>query len=229
MGWTKGKPRKPAGIAAAVAQLRGAPDSGEDQGNGGGPGNPVDPATLDGRGGNVAAAPEKPAKDGKRPETRERPAVRRVKEADAELDASGIEKLLLAIHTGLGVVTSVPEFVLDPSEAAELSKASADVARHYKIPKFAQKTLDWTTLATVMASVYGTRIAAYRLRTADERAAARKTEADRRAAQNGGRPLQPAPKPPSPLNGGSPAPQPVKIEEADKTLDLRRFVPETTQ
>lgn len=124
------------------------------------------------------------------------------------------------------MLTSVPELALDPSEASSMAEAMADVARWYKIPKFAQKSIDHATLVSVLIGVYGFRVAAYRIRTADARATARKDFEARRAAQaNGGRPPAP-PARPSPLNGGTPPQPAVRIEDVDKTLDLRRIIPE---
>ena len=103
--------------------------------------------------------------------------------------------MLLAVHNGLAAVTGAPEFAIDQEEAEGLAKAAANVARHYNTPKMAQKTIDWLTLGSTLGAVYGTRIAAYRLRTADQRREAREREALRR---RGGV------KPPGPPTNGVP-------------------------
>lgn len=104
--------------------------------------------------------------------------------------------MLLAVHNGLAAVTGAPEFAIDQEEAEGLAKAAANVARHYNTPKMAQKTIDWLTLGSTLGAVYGTRIAAYRLRTADARREAREREAQRR---RGGV------KPPGPSQPAAPA------------------------
>ena len=112
---------------------------------------------------------------------------------------------MLAVHNGLAAVTGAPEFAIDQEEAEGLAKAAANVARHYNTPKMAQKTIDWLTLGSTLGAVYGTRIAAYRLRTADARREAREREMARR---RGGA------KPPGPSQPVAPA----SMESASRPL-----------
>ncbi len=81
----------------------------------------------------------------------------------------GIEALLLGIHSIASSLTKVEEIALDKSEANQLAQALAAVNVHY------QKTVDpkliaWMGVVAVAGQVYGPRVLAYRLRTADEKA-----------------------------------------------------------
>jgi hypothetical protein len=57
----------------------------------------------------------------------------------------------------LAGITQTAELALDPTEAADLSKAIAAVGRHYDMTLPA-KTLDWTNLMMVAGAVYGPRL-----------------------------------------------------------------------
>jgi len=62
----------------------------------------------------------------------------------------------------------VPELVLDPKEAKELSDAIAAVAKFYPTT-FDPKKVAICNLAVVAGGIYSTRIMAYRLRVKSER------------------------------------------------------------
>lgn len=80
----------------------------------------------------------------------------------APLDISGIEKLLLGIHTSLARL--VPEAELSSSEAHELASAYADVAQYYPILRLPDKWAAIINFGTQVAMVYGSRFAAWRIR-----------------------------------------------------------------
>ena len=63
---------------------------------------------------------------------------------------------MLSGHAMLAAMVKVPELAIDPAEAQSLAKAAANVARHYDLGA-SQKTLDWISLGTVIASIYGPR------------------------------------------------------------------------
>jgi len=63
----------------------------------------------------------------------------------------------------LASVVQVPELALERDEAAKLAGAIEKVSRHYPV-NIAPKAVDWTNLAICAVTIYGTRIAAYRLR-----------------------------------------------------------------
>jgi len=71
---------------------------------------------------------------------------------------------LLGIHTGLAAITGAPEFALDPREAADMAKATADVAQHYPVTFIDPKTLAWINLIQTTGFIYGSRLFAYRMR-----------------------------------------------------------------
>lgn len=88
------------------------------------------------------------------------------------LNVTGLEKLLVGIHTGLAVVSRRTEWALDTtpsdafdgkSESAYYATACADVAKHYGGELFDQKTVDWLNLIQCLALIYGSRIIAIRM------------------------------------------------------------------
>ena len=95
------------------------------------------------------------------------------------MNAGGFEKLFLGVHNGLYLLTRVPEFQLDESEARIMGKSAADVARWYPNFDLAQKWIDHIELATILGGVYATRFAAYRIRKSDEKREAAEARAKR--------------------------------------------------
>lgn len=99
----------------------------------------------------------------------------------------------------LAAITSVQELALDQKEAENLANAANNVIRHYGIPQIAAETADWINLIMVAGSVYGTRVAAYRIRTTMERANNPPPQPQTRQAQ-------PQPQPQAPRNPPPPPP-----------------------
>ena len=202
------------------------------------PGGVIDPATLNGRGDRVTT--ERASSEISEPKAkRGRPSTTLKEKPPVSPETVGEwTDLLLAIHTGVATLTAVPELELDPDEAEKLSRACANVARHYALPTMLQKTKDWTTLGIVIVGTYGARIGAYRIRTADERAKARQAEAIRRAASIGqpmprpvaapaAPPAPPAPPAPRPNGGRFPdRPPSDRAPRDDLSLDVRMVTPE---
>lgn len=94
---------------------------------------------------------------------------RRSGETQDKIDLSGLESILLSIHTMLHAMTQAPEWALEPAEAKSLADATSRVARHYEIAGLDQKTVDWGNLFVALGSVYGSRVFAFRLRKQGER------------------------------------------------------------
>lgn len=65
--------------------------------------------------------------------------------------------------------THLPELEIEPSEAARMAEALKGVADQYDV-KPTEKSLAWINLATAASMVYGTRIFAFRMRMAAEKA-----------------------------------------------------------
>jgi hypothetical protein len=81
-----------------------------------------------------------------------------------------LEKLLLSVHLGIAALTKTPEMALDQTEAHLMAEATARVARHYPVlNRISDKAIDHGNLVTVLVGIYGTRVAAIRLRQAAER------------------------------------------------------------
>lgn len=77
---------------------------------------------------------------------------------------------MLNIHATLAAMTHTPEWQLNPAEAESLARAIATNARHYNIPTVAPKITDGVNLVMVLFALYGTRLAAIRVRRAREEA-----------------------------------------------------------
>lgn len=97
---------------------------------------------------------------------------------DLGIDLDGLEKLLLSIHLGLAMLTKVPEFMIDQSEARLMGAAVARVSRHYPgFQKINASAMDHMNLATVMLGIYGTRFMAHKIRTVSEKAKSQRPSA----------------------------------------------------
>ena len=129
-------------------------------------------------------------------------------------------------------MTQAPEWVIDDAELQALADSYSRVARWYPTPQRMEKTADWFNALTILATVYGSRLVAFRTRKATETAEATKV-AKERAAARGGVPT-PGPlktpgadfKPPV-APGGSNGAKPSKLQETAE--DPRLFVPEFLQ
>ena len=87
----------------------------------------------------------------------------------ASVDLGSVEALLMAIHTGLSVITKAPEFELTREEAHKIAEAGTRVSRHYNMQATA-KSIDIANLAIVLGTAYGSRFMAMRMRREMERA-----------------------------------------------------------
>lgn len=87
----------------------------------------------------------------------------------APFSVDGVSAILLSIHQMLAGFTHLPELEIEPSEAARMAEALKGVADQYDV-KPTEKSLAWINLATAASMVYGTRIFAFRMRMAAEKA-----------------------------------------------------------
>lgn len=85
------------------------------------------------------------------------------------IPVEGLATILLQGHAMLAMITKTQEFMLNADESVMLAQAMANVSRHYDV-QVAEKTLDWTQLIMVAGTVYGSRLAAMKLRKQMERA-----------------------------------------------------------
>jgi hypothetical protein len=82
------------------------------------------------------------------------------------VSASGVETLLLGIHSTLHAVFKAEELSLDKEEARLLAQSYADVAEHYPVLNFDPKYAALANFAGTISLVYGSKIAAFRMRRA---------------------------------------------------------------
>lgn len=75
------------------------------------------------------------------------------------VDLSGLEALLLGVHSGISAMLKSDVWELEEEEAKSLAVAASRVAAHYDMGG-SQKMIDWGMLLTTLGSVYGTRIMA---------------------------------------------------------------------
>lgn len=80
------------------------------------------------------------------------------------ISASGVETLLLGIHSTLQAVFKAEELGLDKEEARLLAQSYSDVAEHYPVLNFDPKYAALANFAGTISLVYGSKIAAFRLR-----------------------------------------------------------------
>lgn len=102
--------------------------------------------------------------NGKRGRGRPRGSTNTKKPGAFNISVSGIEKLLLGIHETLYRFTGAPELELKADDAKQLAEAYRDVALHYPTLALDDKTAAVLNMIGVSAGVYGTRLAAFRLR-----------------------------------------------------------------
>lgn len=83
-----------------------------------------------------------------------------------KVDISGVEKVLLSIHSHLATLSATPELELEQEEAAKLARAGLDVYKHYAtfFPSVTEKTVDLGAAVYALWSIYGTRVMAINLR-----------------------------------------------------------------
>lgn len=77
-----------------------------------------------------------------------------------------LKDLILLAHSVLHGMSKIPEFEMQQAEAEHVAQCSVNVLRHYDIGQQSQKVLDWTALIGALGLVYGSRIMAYKVRTA---------------------------------------------------------------
>jgi hypothetical protein len=84
-------------------------------------------------------------------------------------DLSGLEQILLNIHSFAASITKTPELKLEQAEAQELLKAYDTLAQFYPNAVIDPKIMAWVNLFGVLGTVYGTRVFAIKLRRDSER------------------------------------------------------------
>lgn len=80
-----------------------------------------------------------------------------------------LKDLLLTVHMSASMLLKVEELALEIDEADKLAKAIEDLAKFYPVA-IDPKKIAWANLGITAAQIYGTRIMAYRLRMANEKA-----------------------------------------------------------
>jgi hypothetical protein len=148
-----------AGSGGAIdpASLAGA--AGGDNGGGGGD-DDFDPAIHVGRNSTNA--------DGSYRRKRGRKSATGSAKAAPPVSVSGIEAVLVSLHTIAATVTRTPELVLDGTEAEAMAKSIAEVAKHYPT-NIDPKLMAWVNLSATSAMIYGPRLWLIRDRKDKER------------------------------------------------------------
>lgn len=101
--------------------------------------------------------------DGRRTRKRRSDAGRtRSSKKKADRDSiDSVKRLLHSLHMMGSIMLAMPELILDEKEADELSKAIAQVTRHYNF-ETTEKAVDWSSLMMSLAMIYGPRFVAIR-------------------------------------------------------------------
>lgn len=135
------------------------PIAGSDLDGNSGDASIINPASISGAGGDGSASGD----NGTAKRKRGRPAGSGSKSGTGaktqSLDITGVETILLNIHTMLAAATQVPELAINTDEANQLAKAVANVQQYYPM-HINPKTLAWSNLLMVAGSVYGSRAVA---------------------------------------------------------------------
>lgn len=84
------------------------------------------------------------------------------------------------MHMMVAAATKIDEIRLTPDESKQLAAALAEVNSHYNVV-MDPKVIAWVGLTTTAASIYGPRIAAYKIRTSME--AKRRKEQEKTVVQ----------------------------------------------
>src|ERR1041385_2258523 len=145
------QPNGTADRGAAIAPPLASGNAGDDPGATGA----IDPASLTGtpagsgdRGGKSRGGWPRGKPRGRNPGTGTGTASPKVATA---LDLSAAAGILVGFHAILA--TKAPEWAMEPEEAAAITKAAANVLRHYDI-RTTQKALDWGAFAVVVGQSY---------------------------------------------------------------------------
>jgi hypothetical protein len=125
----------------------------------------IEPSTLGGNASGSAASGNSTGKRrGRKPGSRNRST----KSTNAQIDLNGLEFILLSAHEMLAGITKTPELELDGEEGKKLALSIGNVARHYDMTMSA-KAMDWTAFFMTIGALYGSRLAAIRMRRMMER------------------------------------------------------------
>jgi hypothetical protein len=156
------------------------PSSGTAPGGDSGPAGTIDPSSISGTGDDSGKRRGGWPKG--RPRGRPR-ADSAAKGNSTPLDANALDALIFSAHGLLSAFSRVPEIALTHDESKALADATVTLAAHYpgisrKVPP---EAFAWLNFAQTAAVVYGPRIAAFRMRQAQEKARTR-------AANGHGRP-----------------------------------------
>jgi hypothetical protein len=81
----------------------------------------------------------------------------RSQKADS-VSADGLSAILFSVHMGIAGMAQNPVWALDKEESASLAEAAKAVADHYNF-EASKEVMLWTNLLTVLAMVYGPRVA----------------------------------------------------------------------
>lgn len=87
--------------------------------------------------------------------------------------SSDLTGLLMGLHMMGAELLKIQELNLDESEAKRIAEALARLQSLYDMPVLTEKQMAWSNLVMACFAVYGTRIAAYKLRIKNEAAAAK--------------------------------------------------------
>jgi hypothetical protein len=132
-----------------------------------------DPAKFDGGSTTAVGSDEAKIEATITPEPSPAPRRGRPPGPRTQINVSGLEQLLLGVHTTLMHATKAPEWELGPEEARAIAEAYTEAAKHYPSLNIDPKHAAVVNLGTTLSIVYGSRIAAFRMRKNIERGARR--------------------------------------------------------
>lgn len=112
----------------------------------------IDPAELSNDNGADGSGGSGTGSDGTRKRRGPKPGSKRTAKA-APLTVTGLEMLLLSVHTSLAAMTGESALAINETQAKALATAGANVQRHYP-SIISEKAMDWGNLAIVAGTIY---------------------------------------------------------------------------
>jgi hypothetical protein len=100
-----------------------------------------------------------------------KPRKQRSPNKDKKPDNAGLTSALINVHALLAGMTSIPEIAIEREQAEILATAATEVMALYDFG-MSQEQQAWVNLMMVAGSIYGTKVFAYKMRLADEKAKA---------------------------------------------------------
>lgn len=130
----------------------------------------VNPAEITGGGESAAGSETVGSEQPKRKRGRPAGFSPNKEKNDAPIHIDGISAILFSVHQMLAGMAKTPELALSEDESKKMSKAAAEVAKHYDF-NATPKQMAWFNLSLCAGGIYGAKFFEYSARVKAERKA----------------------------------------------------------